>query len=136
MPLWPENDPKCLGSGSWPNGAGKTTLAAKEFSHILNINADVEAVRLSPDRPGKVALAAGRRTIAAIRAALAAGESFTVETTLAGRLHLRTIQDARARGWNVGLAFIGVNDAKTAMARVRERYRAGGHNLPPADIRV
>ena len=35
-----------------PNGAGKTTVARKKFGHLLNINADAEAERLSPDQPG------------------------------------------------------------------------------------
>ncbi len=118
-----------------PNGAGKSTLAAERFADLLNINADVEAARLSPMQPGQVAVAAGKRTIVALRAALDAGTSFTLETTLAGRMHFRVVRRSQARGWHVGLAFIGIDDADDALGRVQERYRRGGHNVPPGDVR-
>ena len=72
-----------------PNGAGKSTLAARDFAHLPLINPDIEAQKLSPERPGDAAAAGGRAAYAAIRRALQHAESFAVETTLAGRSHLR-----------------------------------------------
>ncbi len=118
-----------------PNGAGKTTLARNKFGHLLNINADAEAERLSPDQPGRSALMAGKRTLAAMYAAIEGSEDFSVETTLAGRIHFRLIRRAKDRDWNIGLAYIGISDPDAALARVQERYRRGGHHVPPADVR-
>ena len=118
-----------------PNGAGKTTLARERFSHLTNINADAVAQELSPRLPGKAALSAGKQTLGMIPDALEAGRSFSIETTLAGRTHMRTLCDARARGWRTGLAYIGIGSADAALARVKERYRAGGHDIASADVR-
>jgi predicted ABC-type ATPase len=81
-----------------------------------------------------VALLAGKNTLALIRQALDRGHSFTVETTLAGRTHFRLLREAKARGWQVGIAYVGIDNPETAFKRVEERYRAGGHNVPPADV--
>lgn len=63
------------------------------------------------------------------------GRSFTVETTLAGQTHFRLLHEAKARGWQVGIAYVGIDNPQTAFKRVEERYRAGGHNVPLADVR-
>ncbi|WP_347262100.1 hypothetical protein [Rudaea sp.] len=41
----------------------------------------------------------------------------------------------RAQGYRVSLFFLGLPDAETAIARVAERVRQGGHDIPEAVIR-
>lgn len=38
--------------------------------------------------------------------------------------------DARVAGYKITLVFVGLNDARTSLARVRERVARGGHDVP------
>jgi predicted ABC-type ATPase len=91
-----------------PNGAGKTTSSAAlvpEGTRFLN--SDVITARLL--REGHpvsgVEIAAGRLVLEQLRAVVATGEPFCIETNLAGRGFLRWIDDWRAVGYEVRLVF-------------------------------
>ena len=60
----------------------------------------------------------------------ARGESFAFETTLASLAYLRHIARWSAQGYRVSLYFLSLPDAQTAIARVAERVRQGGHDIP------
>ena len=66
---------------------------------------------------------------------MAQGESFSFETTLAGRSYARMIPRWQARGYAVHLLFLTLPDAETAMARVAARVAQGGHSIPEDVIR-
>jgi predicted ABC-type ATPase len=122
-----------------PNGAGKTTFARsflrEEAQCPRFINADLIAAGLSPFAPEAAAVRAGRIMLEEVAACVARGESFAFETTLAGLGYVRHIRDWRGRGYRVGLFFLSLPDAETAIARVAERVRQGGHDVPAAVIR-
>ena len=63
------------------------------------------------------------------------GESFAFETTLSGLSYLARIRQWRTQGYHVSLFCLCLPDAETAIARVAERVRQGGHNIPTAVIR-
>ncbi|HSH42715.1 MAG TPA: zeta toxin family protein [Arenicellales bacterium] len=65
----------------------------------------------------------------------AAGISFGFETTLAGRGYARMIPRWRNDGYRVELIFLQLDRPETAIARVAERVRQGGHDVPEAVIR-
>ncbi len=122
-----------------PNGAGKTTFARTflpaEAQCPRFINADLIAAGLSPFDPEAAALKAGRLMLAEMDDAVARGENFAFETTLAGRNYLRRIARWRRLGYHVTLFFLRLPDPQTAIARVAARVRQGGHNIPEAVIR-
>jgi predicted ABC-type ATPase len=122
-----------------PNGAGKTTFAREflpnEAECPVFINADLIAAGLSPFSPESVAVRAGRLMLEEIQQHFLAGESFAFETTLAGRGYLRHIRQWQAAGYRVTLLFLRLNNPEEAMARVAQRVRQGGHNIPEAAIR-
>jgi len=62
-------------------------------------------------------------------------ESFAFETTLAGRGYLRYIEDWRRLGYHVSIFFLRLPSVAMAVARVAERVRQGGHDIPEAVIR-
>jgi len=66
---------------------------------------------------------------------VAQGESFAFETTLSGRGYLRHIREWQRIGYHVVLFFLGLSTSEVAIARVAERVRQGGHNIPEAVIR-
>jgi predicted ABC-type ATPase len=122
-----------------PNGAGKTTFARsflpEEAQCTRFINADLIAAGLSPFAPEAEALKAGRLMLEEIAGCVRRGESFAFETTLAGFSYLARIRQWRAQGYHVSLFFLCLPDAETAIARVAERVRQGGHDIPAEVIR-
>jgi predicted ABC-type ATPase len=122
-----------------PNGAGKTTFARtflpEEAQCPRFINADLIAAGLSPFAPEAAAVKAGRLMLAEIDDAVARGESFAFETTLAGIGYRKRIRQWRGLGYHVGLFFLRLPDPETAIARVAARVRQGGHDIPEAVIR-
>lgn len=122
-----------------PNGAGKTTFARsflpEEAQCPRFINADLIAASLSPFAPETAALKAGRLMLKEIADCVQRGESFAFETTLAGLGYVAHIKQWRAEGYHVSLFFLSLPDTETAIARVAERVRQGGHDIPEAVIR-
>jgi predicted ABC-type ATPase len=122
-----------------PNGAGKTTFARSflpaEAQLPRFINADLIAAGLAPFAPETAAIKAGRLMLEEIAGCARNGESFAFETTLSGHGYLRQIGRWRAQGYRVSLFFLMLPDAETAIARVAERVRQGGHNIPEPVIR-
>lgn len=113
-----------------PNGAGKTTFAQaflpQEAQCPRFINADLIAAGLSPFAPEAETIKAGRLMLQEIAGCAVRGESFAFETTLAGRVYLRHIEDWRRSGYHVSLFFVSLPTAEMAVARVAERVRQGG----------
>lgn len=122
-----------------PNGAGKTTFAREflpnEAGCPVFVNADLIAAGLAPFAPEGAALRAGRLMLREIDRHFLAHENFAFETTLAGRTYLPRIGKWRASGYHVKLIFLKLGSAEDAIARVAERVRQGGHDVPAATIR-
>ncbi len=122
-----------------PNGAGKTTFAREFLPHEADcpifVNADLIAVGLAPFAPASAALQAGRLMLAELDRHFAAGHSFAFETTLSGRNYVARIQHWQHAGYRVKLIFLRLDSAHEAIARVAERVRQGGHDVPVGVIR-
>jgi predicted ABC-type ATPase len=122
-----------------PNGAGKTTFARaflpQEAQCPRFINADLIAAGLSPFAPERAAVKAGRLMLAEIAHCVECGENFAFETTLAGLTYRQQIDDWRTLGYRVHLYFLKLPDVETAIDRVAERVRQGGHDIPEPVIR-
>jgi predicted ABC-type ATPase len=120
-----------------PNGVGKSTLVERFriANRIPVVNPDAIALELDPGHAGKpaVMLRAGKIAAARRRTLLRAGESFAIETTLTGHSEHRLMRTARQAAYKINIVFVCVDDALTALARVRERVMRGGHDVP-ADI--
>jgi len=78
---------------------------------------------------------AARLAIMRTRAHISAGESFAIETTLAGQRALRVMKEAHAAGFIVNLAFLGTEDVEINLERIRDRVTLGGHDVPEIDVR-
>jgi predicted ABC-type ATPase len=121
-----------------PNGAGKTTAAGSVLAEELGIqefvNADAIAAGLSPFNPDGVKLAAARIMLERIRVLLAQGHSFGWETTLATRSYVSLLKDAKQLGYSVHLLFLYLDSPHTAIQRVAQRVKRGGHYIPDADV--
>lgn len=122
-----------------PNGAGKTTFARsflpQEAQCQRFINADLIAAGLSPFAPDQAAIKAGRLMLQEMDECVRKSESFAFETTLAGLAYVGRIAQWRTLGYHVSLFFLRLPDADTAIARVAERVKQGGHHIPEDVIR-
>jgi len=122
-----------------PNGAGKTTFAREflpnEAGCPIFVNADLIAAGLAPFAPDTAAFKAGRLMLSEIHEHARRGENFAFETTLSGRVYTRLIPAWQQTGYRVKLLFLRLDSPDLAIARVQQRVKAGGHNIPVQIIR-
>jgi predicted ABC-type ATPase len=122
-----------------PNGAGKTTYAFRHLEAVTGnvtfVNLDEIARGYSPLRPSLGQQYAARAALERTRSLIREGASFSIETTLSGKTHLRTIAAAKAAGYSVSLFYFAAPDVETCLARIARRVAEGGHDVPAADVR-
>jgi predicted ABC-type ATPase len=99
------------------------------------VNADTIARGLSAFSPERVALEAGRLMLARLRQLASQGQSFAFETTLASRAFAPQIRNWMQKGYAFHLLFLWLPSAEFALARVQERVRLGGHDVPEEIVR-
>ena len=101
------------------------------FRRIEVIDPDAIVRDTMAVNPGRAAREALRRR----RAAVAAGRTLVVETTLAGSGVLRLMETARNTGYRLVLHYVSVNSPDQALIRIRNRVALGGHDVPESDVR-
>jgi len=129
--------PRCMIIAG-PNGAGKTTFAReflpKDTDIVHFVNADLIAAGLSALRPEIAAVTAGRVFLAELDRLARGRTSFAFETTLSGRAHAGRLQQWKAAGYRIEIAYLRVASTELALKRIASRVRQGGHNVPRADV--
>ena len=114
-----------------PNGCGKSTLTRTTWFRGLEvIDPDAIARDTKAANPGQAAREALRRRPAAV----AAGRTLVVETTLAGSGVLRLMETARRAGYRIVLHYVSVNSPDQALIRIRNRVVLGGYDVPESDV--
>lgn len=123
------------------NGAGKSsvvgaTIRDKGGQYYNPDEAAREIIAANPGLGQAEANAAaweqGRRLL---QRAIDEGLDFTFETTLGGNTMPALLAEAAKRGLRVHVFYVGLDSADTCIERVRQRVRAGGHDISDADIR-
>ncbi|MGE0824558.1 MAG: zeta toxin family protein [Candidatus Binatia bacterium] len=121
-----------------PNGAGKSTAAPTVLRGQLGVlefvNADTIARGLSAFSPERAAIDAGRIMLSRLEQLAVQRHSFAFETTLASRTFAPRIQRWMRSGYAFHLIFLWLPSADFARARVLERVRLGGHDVPEVII--
>jgi len=121
------------------NGAGKTTASYTLLPEILDcdefVNADEIAKGLSPFRPEKAGIQAGRLMLQRIKSLITKEQDFAFETTLATKSYKNFVADAQANGYSVTLIFFYLSSQDLAVKRVETRVKEGGHDIPENVIR-
>lgn len=121
------------------NGAGKTTASYTILPEVLDckefVNADEIAKGLSPFRPEKAGIEAGRLMLKRIKLLLESGENFAFETTLSTRSYVNFIQKAKEQSYQVTCLFFWLHSVELAISRVETRVKEGGHHIPEDVIR-
>lgn len=117
------------------NGAGKSTFYQaylEAFADLPYVNADLLAKTLSPDDPAVLTYAAAELADQRRREYLAEQRSFIMETVFSDPDgdKLSMLSAARQLGYVVLLIFIGLPGPSLSQARVIQRVRQGGHDVP------
>jgi predicted ABC-type ATPase len=121
-----------------PNGAGKTTFARTFLpkEHVRNfVNADLIAAGLSPLDPSAARVAAGRLFLSELDRLAAARKDFAFESTLSGLAYLSRFKRWRSSGYRIEIIYLKLSDVRLCLARIADRVRAGGHDIPETDVR-
>ena len=122
-----------------PNGSGKTTAAPKLLRDALGVlqfvNADTIAQGLAAFRPELVALEAGAIMLSRMRRLADERRDFAFETTLASRSLVPWLSKLVENGYHFHLVYLRLPSADLAVARVADRVRMGGHDVPEATVR-
>jgi len=80
-------------------------------------------------------LRAAIQTEEAVHDHIVRGAGFVVETVLSSDKYKSHVEHARTQEFNVGLIYVALASAETAIARVRDRVRSGGHDVPAEKIK-
>ena len=121
-----------------PNGSGKSTITRwnrELLAQFPIIDPDAIARTIQVNSKASSALAAGREALQRAEKYWEERHSFAVETTLSGHNYLQMMLDARERGFDVALIYVGTSDPSINVARVANRVSLGGHDVPEVDIR-
>lgn len=118
-----------------PNGLGKSTLSAAIAAGVTVVDPDAIARTLDAREPSRAAIPAARRAIMMCRSLLTQGESFIVESTLAGHGAISLMTKAKRAGFRTVLIYVALGEPDLHIDRVRLRVAQGGHDIPDADIR-
>jgi predicted ABC-type ATPase len=99
------------------------------------VNADEIAKGLSPFRPEKAGIQAGRLMLQRIKSLITKEQDFAFETTLATKSYKNFVADTQTDGYSVTLIFFYLSSQDLAVKRVETRVKEGGHDIPENVIR-
>jgi predicted ABC-type ATPase len=123
------------------NGAGKSSIGGAAFRAFGAdyYNPDEAARALMSAHRGlhqtdanAAAWQQGRRLL---EQAIAKRLHFAFETTLGGSTIVRLLEHAASQGIEIHVWYAGLSSPELHLERVHARVRAGGHDIPEADIR-
>lgn len=123
------------------NGAGKSSIAGAMIracgADYFNPDEAARAIRAAHPRldqrqANSLAWHKGRDLL---QRALDERLDYTLETTLGAHTIPNLLAAAADAGAKVHIWFVGLDSAERHIARVRARVKAGGHDIPEADIR-
>ncbi|MBD5139215.1 MAG: hypothetical protein HDT24_07900 [Ruminococcus sp.] len=115
------------------NGAGKSSLTGvlRGTYSDLGVVVDTDSIIA---RLGGNKLEGGKTAVSVIDDCLKKGVNFTQETTLSGRKTFRTIVRAKKLDYYIRLYYVGISSAEESSARIANRVRKGGHDIPERDV--
>jgi predicted ABC-type ATPase len=123
------------------NGAGKSSIggAMIRASGADYFNPDEAAQKLIAANPGldqvKANAAAWHQGRRLLERAIRERKDFAFETTLGGSTMPQLLTEAASQGFEVRIWYVGLASPDLHIERVRNRVRAGGHDIPESSIR-
>jgi predicted ABC-type ATPase len=118
------------------NGAGKTTFYKLYLAPrgVLFVNADRIAEGMATADPVAASYTAARAAELLRERLTYQGVTFCYETVFSHPSKVDFVALAKARGYEVILVYIHLNDSTLNQARVQQRVSEGGHHVPADKI--
>jgi predicted ABC-type ATPase len=124
-----------------PNGSGKTTITnalrrnSFDLGEYINPDDITQELLSLKENPTKKDIHTANQEAQGIseerrRAALAEGRSLSFETVMSHPNKLDFIREAKDKGYEVKLYFVGTDDPAINVDRVAQRVKEGGHDVP------
>lgn len=117
-----------------PNGAGKTTFAREYLPKYVHCPEFVNADEIAARFPERSNIHAGKIFLRKIKELAGKKADFAFETTLSGKAYLPWLKELKSEGYNIYMFFLWSPDIELSLARIKERVRQGGHNIPKEDV--
>jgi predicted ABC-type ATPase len=131
-----------------PNGSGKSSVLMEEIPQgTVILNADIfsreiakehgvayDEIQIMVDNSGVLKLAGMRRLRDHMQQSIDRKETFSTETTLDTKSYINYIKEAKSKGFDVKLLYVGTKSPHINIHRVGDRVIDGGHNVSPGDI--
>jgi predicted ABC-type ATPase len=112
------------------------------LEHIASISGSTNLISpplirqgLSPLNPSGQQIRAARVALDMARDLISQKQSFSLETTLSGKTHLRLVAQAKTQGMAVKLLYFYMDTPEQCLERVARRVSEGGHGVPEVDLR-
>ena len=115
------------------NGVGKSSFTGVLKERCTDLGTIIDVDKITAELGGN-ALAGGKAALKKINECIEKGVSFTQETTLSGRKTEATARDVVEKGYRVRMYYIGLDSAAESIARIANRVRRGGHDIPTSDV--
>ncbi len=115
------------------NGCGKSSLTGSLKAERTDLGVIVDPDKLTAELGGDQ-YEGGKLAVEKLEGALAAGISFTQETTLSGGYPRKLARRAKEAGYFVRLYYVGLDTLEESVQRIQNRVRKGGHDIPLHDV--
>lgn len=115
------------------NGVGKSSFLGSLDEQRSDLGVIVDADKINLRFNGDK-VKGGKAAAKMISDCLEKEISFTQETTLSGHKTLHTVKSAREKQYFIRLYYIGISSAEESLARIKNRVRKGGHDIPEDDV--
>lgn len=116
------------------NGVGKSSFTGVLKESRTDLGTIIDVDQITADLGGN-ALTGGKAALTKIRECINKGVSFTQETTLSGYKTEATAKQVRDLGYHVRLFYVGLDTVEESLARIQNRVKRGGHNIPHDDVK-
>ncbi len=117
------------------NGCGKSSMTGILKSERTDLGIVVDPDKFSAELGGNI-YEGCKLAVQTLEDALAAGSSFTQETTLSGGYSRKLAQRAKEAGYYVRLYYVGLDTLSESIQRIQNRVRKGGHDIPAHKVEM
>lgn len=114
-----------------PNGSGKSTITSMILPYVHGKYINADEIRRATYCS---ALEAAQEAERLREEALEAGQEFSFETVLSTERNLNLLQRAKAQGYFIRCVFVLTCNPNINVERVKDRVKAGGHDVPQEKI--
>ena len=118
------------------NGCGKSTLYQMQetLKNMPRINTDEILKEFGDWRNISDIMKAGKIAVRKLNKYLESEITFNQETTLCGKSIMKTIREAKNKGYYIEMHYIGVDSVEIVKDRISYRVKNGGHGIPEKDV--